>query len=161
MQEKYSYSKFSGLHSVLHLGLIFSTWLDGRKDMQNVNSAWSLLYAKFKDIKWAQNKYKNGNTYYPRLVNEILKTRYWTFPVAHYFTWNIKFFSHYLHVICSWLSNIFLTSSDNFHNFKAFNVFGIFTEVQLWYWKTFKFGLVHFLRKIKCQNITVFNILSW
>ena len=25
-----------------------------------------------------------------------------------------------------------------------------FTEVQIWYWKTFKFGLRHFFRKVKC-----------
>ena len=43
-----------------------------------------------------QSSTQNENTV--NTTKKLLKTRYWTFPLEQYFTWNLKFFSNILPV---------------------------------------------------------------
>ena len=63
-----------------------------------------------------------------------------------YFTWKLKFVSNSLSMIVSRYTSLLLTCP---RHLRTWSVCQFLYLVQILCWKTFKFGLGHFLRKIK------------
>ena len=110
------------------------------------------------------------------ISENLLKNRNWTFLAVHYFTWKLEFVSN-IFIFCHWKRFLASKSPETPSNFIFLINFAtwqglwqdfdfsfnfslkflllddhfpdLFTEAQIWYWKSFKFGLGRFFRRIK------------
>ena len=112
------------------------------------------------------------------LEKNLMKNNNWTFAAVRYFTWKLEFISNFLWMILTGNCFLLLTCPRSPSNFIYLIIFinlrpltqfqlniktnktlkfvllenyfpDCFSEVQIWYWMPFRFGLGRFSRKVK------------